>query len=291
MATAVAQERGYATDTALAQETQKRVYTEQTKFFPLIKKALTDPETAKQLPGTEISELTPGLCFTLSGLVSYHWPADEKLAALAQTLAQQQAEDGHWQFLLPRVPVQSSFFTVTALALRILQAYMPASQAAETTERITRVREWLLHTPAQTTEDRTFRLLGLLWAGAGLEARQTAIAELRALQCPDGGWAQQASLRSDAYATGEALYALRVAGGVSTSDPAWERGLRFLLDTQDEDGSWYVNKRAIPANNFLDVGFPHGESQYISYAATCWAVMALTQAEEPAQSTARLGTR
>jgi hypothetical protein len=60
---------------------------------------------------------------------------------------------------------------------------------------------------------------------------------------------------------------------------------------QDEDGSWYVNKRAIPANNYLDVGFPHGESQYILYTATCWAVMALAQTEEPAQITASIGVR
>jgi hypothetical protein len=176
MATAVAQERGFAIDTALAQETLKRVYSEQAKAYPLIKKAPADPATARQLPLAEIGELTPGLSFLLSGLVAHRWPADEKLAALAQILATQQAQDGHWQFILPRVPVQSSCFTVTALSLRILQTYMPWEKAAETARRIARAREWLLNTPARDTEDRTFRLLGLQWAEA---ARKSGRRRLR----------------------------------------------------------------------------------------------------------------
>jgi hypothetical protein len=51
--------------------------------------------------------------------------------------------------------------------------------------------------------------------------------------------------------------------------------VNYLLDTQQEDGSWFVNKRAIPANNYFETGFPHGESQFISYGATCWSTMAL----------------
>jgi hypothetical protein len=38
-----------------------------------------------------------------------------------------------------------------------------------------------------------------------------------------------------------------------------------------------VNKRAFPANNYFDAGFPHGESQYASFNGTCWATMALLE--------------
>ena len=48
----------------------------------------------------------------------------------------------------------------------------------------------------------------------------------------------------------------------------------------EDDGSWFVNKRAVYANNYFDTGFPHGESQYISYGATCWSTMALMFAAE-----------
>jgi mannose-6-phosphate isomerase-like protein (cupin superfamily) len=67
------------------------------------------------------------------------------------------------------------------------------------------------------------------------------------------------------------LYALHLGGSVPVTSDAYRRGVRYLLRTQDEDGSWLVTKRAIPANTYLDGGFPHGESQYSSYNATCWA--------------------
>jgi hypothetical protein len=105
-----------------------------------------------------------------------------------------------------------------------------------------------------------------------------AAAEILADQRPDGGWAQAPGSQSDAYATGQALYALRVGGGVKASNPAWRRGMRFLLRTQDADGSWFVNKRAVPANNYFSTGFPHGESQYASFNGTCWALLALLKA-------------
>ena len=60
-----------------------------------------------------------------------------------------------------------------------------------------------------------------------------------------------------------------------------------MLRTQDEDGSWFVNKRAIPANNYFNAGFPHGESQYASFNGTCWATMALLQATEAGRSANR----
>ena len=82
---------------------------------------------------------------------------------------------------------------------------------------------------------------------------------------------------SDAYATGQALYALQSAGKVNSADPAVKKGLGFLMRTQDDDGSWFVSKRAIPANNYFVSTFPHGEAQYASFNGTCWAVMALIE--------------
>ena len=93
---------------------------------------------------------------------------------------------------------------------------------------------------------------------------------------------------SDAYATGESLYALYEGGGIDpATDGAYTRGVEYLLRTQDEDGSWFVNKRATPVNNFMDTGFPHGESQYISYGATCFATMSLMIAADAARPPAQ----
>jgi len=203
-------------------------------------------------------------------------------------LARQQLSDGSWGFTLPRVPMQSSPFTFTALAVRSLNAYAPKGYSREIAQRVARAKAWLLATPAKTSEDRASRLLGLKWAGASANERQKAIAAIRADQRSNGGWSQLPTLQSDAYATGQALYALHIAGGVPATDAVYKRGIEYLLRTQDDDGSWFVNKRAVPLNLYFDGGFPHGESQYSSFNGTCWATMALLQAvDQPRRQAAR----
>jgi squalene cyclase len=98
---------------------------------------------------------------------------------------------------------------------------------------------------------------------------------LLAQQRNDGGWAQLPTLASDAYATGQSVVALREAGGLRATDPAYKRGIAFLLKTQLEDGSWYVKSRAIPFQPFFESGFPHGHDQWVSMAASNWATTAL----------------
>jgi hypothetical protein len=73
------------------------------------------------------------------------------------------------------------------------------------------------------------------------------------------------------------LVALQL-GGLPVSDPAYQRGVKFLLATQQEDGSWYTKSRALAFQPFFDSGFPHGYNQWVSTAATSWATMALTLA-------------
>ena len=117
----------------------------------------------------------------------------------------------------------------------------------------------------------------LLWAGvrADSEIIRKGTGTLLREQRSDGGWAQLRSLESDAYATGQALVALRQAGGVPVTDPSYKRGIEFLLRTQLEDGSWYVKSRSIPLQPFFESGFPHGHDQWISAAGSNWAAMAL----------------
>ena len=65
---------------------------------------------------------------------------------------------------------------------------------------------------------------------------------------------------------------------MKTTDPVYQKGVRFLLGTQLEDGSWYVRTRAVPVQPYFDSEFPHGRDQFISAAATNWATMALALA-------------
>ena len=53
-----------------------------------------------------------------------------------------------------------------------------------------RAGQWLLTATPRTTEDHTFRLLGLGWAGASAAERSQAAQGLLALERANGGWAQ-----------------------------------------------------------------------------------------------------
>jgi hypothetical protein len=66
--------------------------------------------------------------------------------------------------------------------------------------------------------------------------------------------------------------------GVQVSDAAYTRGIKWLLSHQQEDGSWWVQTRALAFQPSFDAGFPHAHDQWISSAATNWAAMALTLA-------------
>ena len=91
-------------------------------------------------------------------------------------------------------------------------------------------------------------------------------------------------MESSVYATGRALYALQVAG-VPAANTAYQRGVQYLLKAQQEDGSWFVQSRALAFQPYFDAGFPHGYNQWISAAATSWAVIALSYASGPAGTT------
>ena len=149
------------------------------------------------------------------------------------------------------------------------------------TEAIERAREWLKQAQATTTEDQAFQLLGLRWAGESVETLRHTARNLLGDQRTDGGWGGLPTLASDAYATGQALVALKESGVLAAADPAYQRGVAFLLSTQLEDGSWYVRSRSVPFQPYFESGFPHGPDQWISSAATNWAAMALLPAAGP----------
>jgi ankyrin repeat protein len=211
-------------------------------------------------------------------------------AVYARRIATWQRPDGHWPTGDDRPPQSYSLFTATALALQVMHLYMPAQLAKETQARSARARKWLLTAEPHSTEDFTFRLFGLHYAGATASQCRRAAHDLLALQRPNSGWGELPHMQPDAYSTGEALVALHEAGGVAVTDPAWQKGLQFLLSTQQADGSWHVHTRqlspAAVSPPYIESGFPYGHDQYLSTDATCWAAMALMLAlpKSPAPS-------
>jgi hypothetical protein len=174
--------------------------------------------------------------------------------------------------------MQSSDVTATALASHAIKCYGWQGRRQEFAASIEHARRWLWTVAPDTNEESVFQLLGLHWAGEPVEKLTYLAGFLRQAQREDGGWAQLPTLESDAYATGQALYALSKVVKDPLTDRAWRRGLRFLLERQEDDGTWHVTRRAFPFQPTMDSGFPHHRDSWISAAATSWAVLALTQA-------------
>ncbi|GMU61539.1 MAG: hypothetical protein AMXMBFR34_33020 [Myxococcaceae bacterium] len=109
-------------------------------------------------------------------------------------------------------------------------------------------------------QDISFALLGL--ASAGVTRSEEASVRLQKLllarQNTDGGWGLDPK-KSDAFATGQVLYTLKVAG-FSDSDDVVQKGLAYLLSKQSADGSW----RTVTSGQ-------HGSEK----GETMWGVLAL----------------
>jgi squalene-hopene/tetraprenyl-beta-curcumene cyclase len=87
-------------------------------------------------------------------------------------------------------------------------------------------------------QDINFALLGLLASGVTrTEASAGRLIQLlHSRQNADGGWGLSPD-KSDAFATGQTVYALKLAG-FSDEDTAVARGIRFLVGKQDPSGAW-----------------------------------------------------
>jgi hypothetical protein len=216
--------------------------------------------------------------YILLGMAAEQYPADAITDVWARYSKNSQSPDGSFRCRTVRPPLETSDFQVTAATIRSLLAFAPKSQEAEYRRSVQRAVRWLETAQPASTEDHVFQILGLVWGRGSREPIRKTGSQLLALQRPDGGWAQIPALASDAYATGQALVALREAGILSPGEAPYQRGVRRLLDSQLEDGSWLVKTRSPSFQPYFDSDFPHGFDQFISAAATNWAVMALLPA-------------
>jgi ankyrin repeat protein len=238
--------------------------------------AYAETNRERNLQGLGIAGASDTAGYILLGLAAENWPADPATDAMARYLKGRQNADGAWPAFAGRPPLEGSQIQSTATAMRALQVYAPTPQRAEYEKAVRRAADWLAQAQPTTNEDRSFQILGLVWAGGKQQIARKAGGDLLREQRPDGGWAQLPTLASDAYATGQALVALKEVGVLKPSDPSYKRGARFLMNTQMEDGSWYVRSRTpIPFQPYFESGFPFGHDQFISAAATNWAAMAL----------------
>ena len=266
VAFAWAMERGLPVNaTSVARQVQDQV-----RFW---KRSDTIPKTYELIrpqPDTPVL-----LGYGLWGLFELGYPADSLTEAMAWYLAATQRPDGSWPAADYRPPMEDGPIQGTAFAVRVLQLYPLAGREKELGQRFGRARDYLSRAKPATFNQQVFQVLGLGWAGEKSNRLRPLVKAIVDKQQPDGGWAQLPGLASDSWATGQALVALNTVGDVDVSHAAFQKGVRFLLQTQFEDGSWYVRSRAWPFQPHFESGFPHGKDQWISAGGTAWATMAL----------------
>lgn len=214
-------------------------------------------------------------------------PRNDYTDAAVRAIKAMQTAQGHWSSSESRrPPMNAGAFQAAAVAIYAITYYTPPGDEASSEQAIARAVAWLERSEPETTQDRAFKAIGIAWARNGSESARHAARSLVAEQRSDGGWSQLPGLESDAYATGQALYALFVAGQMPATDPVYQRGVRYLLRTQAADGTWHVRSRSIWLQPYFESGFPYGRDQFISTAGTAWAVMALAAATPSPATTA-----
>ena len=212
---------------------------------------------------------------------------DRMTDSIVANLVSQQTRAGNWTGPAVRPPLEEGDVSRTALGVRMMVAFASPARAPEMKDRISRASAWLLAANPVSSEDRNMRLLGLYWSGRKAPELAPMAKTILGSQRADGGWAQIEGLESDAYGTGQSLFALVESGTLSPRDEAYRKGVKFLLSTQREDGSWFVRSRSAKFQPYFESGFPYAGDQWISSMATGWAAAAIAHGLElPAKKSA-----
>ncbi len=192
------------------------------------------------------------------------------LLQYAQQLVGLQAQDGSIPDDDARLPVTGGTMHTTYQAMQTWRQafartaddkWLAPMRAAER-YLTTASKDWTTASTDVYIQNVNLALLGLVAAGAGpSEASSMKLQKmLLARQNSDGGWGLNPGA-SDALATGQTLYALRLAGHAD-GEAAIDRGTAWLVQRQDQSGMWQTYKSN-------QNGAEKGE--------TMWAVLGLVQ--------------
>ncbi|HEX3147934.1 MAG TPA: prenyltransferase/squalene oxidase repeat-containing protein [Gemmataceae bacterium] len=200
----------------------------------------------------------------------------QSLKLIADEIVKKQQPDGSWEFFatLRRPPINESQSTDAAWIIMALEGEDGPDAPKPQCEALKKAIAWLdAAKSADLHQDKALKVLLAARAGVPREKMQKAIDELLTLQRADGGWSQTVpELKSDAFATGQTLYVLALAG-LTAERTEIRRGIDFLVATQKPDGSWPMISRSTPD------GSP-GSSKLltpINCAASSWATLGLTK--------------
>jgi N-acyl-D-amino-acid deacylase len=207
-------------------------------------------------------------------------PQDYLGEAMTAYLLSVQQPNGSWKAQSNRPPLEGSLVSCTVLSAIGMKRFATPAQQEKVTEALARANAFLASAALDEQEDLNFALWAEKLLDGTPERRQLLRDKILAARRADGGWSQLSTLNSDAYATGQTLYVLLDTGTRADEAPVRE-AVAFLLEKQEQDGSWHVVTRSKPIQPWFDNGDPHDKDQFISIAATAWATAALAKSIQP----------
>jgi prenyltransferase beta subunit len=264
-----AQRQGYSVDKKFVTETTDRVLGSHEKM--IASRLLPGPkEQIDTRPGTNM-----GIVFVAivgSALPSLSEGQRQSLQLIAKEIPKKQDKNGSWKSVDDRIPIHESPATDTAWCIMAMEAGTDASQPSPEREAIAKAKAWLAGQAPTSHQTQVFKTWMSLREKKTRTQLQPSLDELLALQQPNGGWRQVPEMASDAYATGQTLYVLFLAG-YTAHQPQIKRGIDFLIANQKPDGSWPMISRST-------LGPKHVPTKLltpITCAAGSWATLSLVK--------------
>jgi hypothetical protein len=275
MALGEAQRQGYAVDKKFVADTVESLLGDKEKLMSskIFPNPADPPDPRPQGRGLNMG--LPMLAVAARSLPSLSDGQKQSLKLIAEEIVKKQQADGSWEFFatLRRPPINESQTTDAAWIILALQGETGEDAPKAQREALSKGLAWLEDAKRELHQDKALKVLLAVRTGKSRKVLRRAVDELLALQRPDGGWSQTVpEPKSDAFATGQTLYVLALAG-LTAERPEIKRGLDFLVATQKADGSWPMLSRSTPD------GSPGSAKLLtpITCAASSWATLGLAK--------------
>jgi hypothetical protein len=271
-----AERHGYAIDKKFLAETTESLLGSKdkllsSKIFP----NPADPPDPRP-SGRGLNMGLPFLAVAAQSSESLEEGQKQSLKLIAEEIVKKQQPDGSWEFFatLRRPPINESQTTDAAWIILALEGATGPDAPEPQRAALRKAIAWLdAAKRSDIHQDKIMKVLMSVRLAKPRETTQSTIDELLSLQRADGGWSQTVpELKSDAFATGQTLYVLSLAG-YTVERPEIKRAIDFLVATQSPDGSWPMISRSTPD------GSPGSAKLLtpITCAAASWATLGLAR--------------
>jgi hypothetical protein len=271
-----AERQGYAIDKTFLADTVESLLGSKEKLLAsrIFPNPADPPDPRPQGRGLNMG--LPFLAVAARSLPRLEKRQEQSLKLIAEEIVRKQQPDGSWEFFatLRRPPINESQATDAAWIIMALQGEAGPDAPESRRAALAKATAWLdAATPSDLHQEKVLRLMLATRSGRPRDRWQSAIDELFALQRADGGWSQTVpEPKSDAFASGQTLYVLALAG-YTAERPEIRRAIDFLVATQKPDGSWPMISRSTPN------GEPGSAKLLtpITCAASSWATLGLAR--------------